>query len=73
MRWRDIRLEDFGNDVVLALEEVELAGERGLDGGEVRINVGPGKSEGGGRGGVGLEVFEGFAKFFLLLVDECEP
>lgn len=52
MRWRDILLEDFGNDVVLALEEVELAGERGLDGGEVRINVGPGKSEGGGRRGV---------------------
>lgn len=43
-------MEDFGNDVVLALDEVELAGERGLDGGEVRINVGPGKSEGGGRG-----------------------
>lgn len=44
-----------------------------MEGGEVGVEVGPGEGEGGGeRRGVGLEVFECFAKIFFLRVDELQ-
>lgn len=44
-----------------------------MEGGEIGVEVGPGEGEGGGeRRGVGLEVFECFAKIFFLRVDELQ-